>query len=1105
MKKILIANRGEIAIRIMRAAKDLDIHSVAVFSTDDSVSRHRIFADSAVGLDGSGPSAYIDIPAIIAAAKSENCDAIHPGYGFLSERSDFAQACVDEGLIFIGPEAKQLALFGDKDTALRLAKECGVPVMPATEGGATLEEIKKFFNKHKDAGIVIKAVGGGGGRGMRIVKNEGEIEELYARCKSESMSAFGVDSVYAERLVNRARHIEVQIVGDGINIVALGERDCTLQRRFQKVVEIAPSPVLKNELRERIIEAAKKIASSVQYKSLGTFEFLVEENENGEQSNFVFIEANPRIQVEHTITEQVTGIDLVALQIGIAQGYSFDKLGIDPANPPKPKGFAIQVRVTAETTDINGIARPAYGSLERFDPPTGPDVRVDSHAYSGYAPSPAFDTLLAKLIVSSQTANFEKVVRILRRSLAEFRIEGIQTNIYLLSALVGRDDFELQKNHTRYLESILPELISQASVIEIAQSLKNQPISDQSDLELSRDTAQKIIIEDIVDGNIACRAPLSGRVVDVCVQKNDLILKGQTIAVIEAMKMEHSIYAECNSHVVDIKIHKGDQATEGQVLLILEEIFDDLDSETESEKVDLNSIRPDLQAVMDRHAFIYDEARPDAVAKRRSRGQRTARENLTDLCDENSFIEYGALVVAAQSSRRTKEDLIVNTPADGIVTGIGNINGSMFGYERSLSAVMAYDATVLAGTQGKRNHIKTDRLVDRALRDEMPLVLFAEGGGGRPGDVDFPFVSGLYQPSFAAFSELSGEVPLIGIVSGRCFAGNAAFLGVCDVIIADKNSNIGMAGPAMIEGGGLGIFKPEQVGPASVQFKNGVIDILVANEAEAVAMAKHYLSMFQGRVKDWTAPNPLELRHVVPENRLRVYDSRKVIEGIADVGSVLILRAGFGHGIHTALARIEGQPVGIIANNPLHLGGAIDADAADKAARFMRLCDVHGLPIISLIDTPGFMVGPDEEAKAQVRHVSRMFVTAAKLRVAILAIALRKGYGLGAMAMAGGSFRSTSCSVSWPSGEFGPMGLEGSIQLGFKKELNSVPEGPERKALYEELVAKAYERGHAMNVASTTEIDAVIDPAATRSWIRQSIASAALRSGRPLRAFIDTW
>ncbi|MDH0899875.1 carbamoyl-phosphate synthase large subunit [Comamonas aquatica] len=1105
MKRILVANRGEIAIRVLRAARDMGIQSVAVYSSDDANSQHRILADAAVALAGSGPAAYIDIDAIIAAARSQDCDAIHPGYGFLSERSDFAQACAAAGMVFIGPAMEHLALFGDKGAALQLAKECEVPVMPATHGGATLAEIQQFFDDQGGVGIVIKAVGGGGGRGMRVVKTQAEIPELYARCRSEAMSAFGVDALYAERLVNRARHIEVQIAGDGVSVVALGDRDCTLQRRFQKVVEIAPSPVLTADLRARILAAARKLASRVKYQSLGTFEFLVEEDEQGKQTDFVFIEANPRLQVEHTITEQVTGIDLVALQIGLAQGRSLESLGIDPRNPPQLKGYAIQVRVTAESTDAAGMARPAHGRLERFDPPAGPDVRVDTHAYSGYSPAPAFDTLLAKLIVSSPSADFASVVRRLRRSLAEFRITGVPTNIHLLRALVGREDFEKQHNHTRYLETILPELVSAAALLKTQQEAKDALVGEMGRQASAPAVTREVVREQLDDGQIASYAPLSGRIVEVSVGVNESVRQGQPIAVIEAMKMEHSIVADFNGRVLEVRVIKGEQTAEGDVLVVLEPEGSSAGAASEALAVDLDVVRPDLQAVLDRHAFLYDAARPDAVAKRRSRGQRTARENLADLCDDGSFVEYGALVVAAQASRRTKEDLIANTPADGIVTGIANINGAEFGYERSLSAVMAYDATVLAGTQGKRNHIKTDRLVERARRDELPLVLFAEGGGGRPGDVDFPFVSGLYQPSFAALAELSGEVPLVGIVSGRCFAGNAAFLGVCDVIIADKSSNIGMAGPAMIEGGGLGIFKPEQVGPAPLQFANGVIDILVENEAQAVVAAKHYLSMFQGRVQDWSAPNPLALRHVVPENRLRVYDSRKAIEGIADVGSVLMLRSGFGHGMHTALARVEGQPVGIIANNPQHLGGAIDADAADKAARFMNLCDVHGLPIITLIDTPGFMVGPDEEAKAQVRHVSRMFVTAAKLRVAILAIALRKGYGLGAMAMAGGGFRSSSCAVSWPTGEFGPMGLEGSIQLGFKKELESVPDGPQRRALYDQLVARAYERGHAINVASTAEIDAVIDPAETRTWIRQGIASASLRAGRARRSFVDTW
>ncbi|GJG95433.1 carboxyl transferase domain-containing protein [Cupriavidus pauculus] len=1104
MKKLLIANRGEIALRVLRAARDLDLGTVAVYAQDDASALHRILADEAVALEGSGPAAYIDIAGIVAAAKATGCDAVHPGYGFLSERADFAQACADAGIRFIGPTVEHLALFGDKGRALELAVQSDVPVMPSTPGGASLDAITAFFDAQAGAGVVIKAVGGGGGRGMRVVRRREDLAEAYARCRSEAASAFGIDALYAERLVVRARHIEVQIAGDGTDVVALGERDCTLQRRFQKLVEIAPSPVLKPQLRDQIIKCALRLARRVHYRSLGTFEFLVEESDTGEQKGFVFIEANPRLQVEHTITEQVTGVDLVALQIGLAAGRTLADLGLDPAAPPQPRGFAVQVRVNAEMTDAQGLARPAHGRLERFDAPTGPDVRVDSHAYAGYEPSPNFDTLLAKLIVSSAAPTFAAAVRRVQRSLSEFRIAGVPTNLNLLRALVQREDFLKQDVHTRHFEAILPELVAAAETLAEAGRAQDALLGGTARPAAHAPRAVEPE-EEVEQGLVAVRAPLTGRVVEISVQLNDMVKPGQTVAVLDAMKMEHTILAECGGRVVDLRVEKNVLASENQILIVLEAAESTGEALDAAHAHDPHAIRADLQRVIDRHAFLHDETRPDAVARRRSRGQRTARENIADLCDADTFVEYGGLALAAQASRRTKDDLIANAPADGLITGIGNVNTDLVGKDRARSAVMAYDATVMAGTQGKRNHIKTDRIVEVALRDELPLVLFGEGGGGRPGDVDYPSVSGLYQPSFAAFAELSGQVPVVGIVSGRCFAGNAAFIGCCDVIIADKSVNIGMAGPAMIEGGGLGVYRPEDVGPAPVQFANGVIDILVENEAEATRAAKHYLSMFQGRVAHWSAPDPLALRHVVPENRLRVYDTRKAIEGIADVDSVLMLRGGFGSGIHTALARVEGQPVGIMANNPYHLGGAIDADAADKASRFMQLCDAHGLPIISLIDTPGFMVGPEVEAHAQVRHVSRMFLTAAKLRVALLAVTLRKGYGLGAMAMAGGGFRSASFTVSWPTGEFGPMGLEGAVRLGFKKELEAVADGPERNALFDKLVAQSYERGHAINTAAAVEIDAVIDPAETRKWIAQGIASADVRRGRARRGFVDAW
>jgi acetyl-CoA carboxylase carboxyltransferase component len=605
-------------------------------------------------------------------------------------------------------------------------------------------------------------------------------------------------------------------------------------------------------------------------------------------------------------------------------------------------------------------------------------------------------------------------------------------------------------------------------------------------------------------------SPLQASVVQWLVQPGQTVAAGDVLVILEAMKMEHEVRAPAAGRVTHLCFAVGELVQEKEMLLNWERVAQntrgleaDLASKTAPQPVPVEApaaastdVRVDLQALRDRQAFTADASRPEALAKRHAQGLRSARENIADLCDPGSFIEYGALAVAAQRSRRSEQDLIQNTPADGMVTGIGVVNGQR-------TVVMAYDATVLAGTQGMRNHQKTDRMLGIALQHKLPVVLFAEGGGGRPGDVDMPIVAGLHVTTFASFARLNGQVPVVGIAAGRCFAGNAALLGCSDVVIATRASNIGMGGPAMVEGGGLGSFKPEQIGPSSVQHANGVIDVLVDDEAQAVAAARLYLSFFQGTSNPWTAPDGAALRDVVPENRLRVYDTRAALLGLADIGSVLELRTGFGLGIHTALARIDGRPVGVLANNPTHLGGAIDADAADKAARFMQLCNAHGLPIISLVDTPGFMVGPDTEATAQVRHVSRMFIAAAHLRVPYLSVVLRKGYGLGAMAMTAGGFHSPLAIAAWPTGEFGAMGLEGAVRLGFKKELEAVPEGAEREALFQTLLAKQYAAGSGLNMAATLEIDAVIDPAETRAWLLAGLEAGKVGvAGGPA---IDSW
>jgi acetyl-CoA carboxylase carboxyltransferase component len=574
---------------------------------------------------------------------------------------------------------------------------------------------------------------------------------------------------------------------------------------------------------------------------------------------------------------------------------------------------------------------------------------------------------------------------------------------------------------------------------------------------------------------------------------------GAEVAVVESMKMEHAVVAPEAGTLAEVLVAPGDLVQAGQRLAVLVPGATPEPAAVEAEE-HRGGERADLAVVRARHAVGLDAARPEAVARRRRTGQRTARENLDHLLDPGSFVEYGPLVIAAQRRRRELQDLIERTPADGLVGGIGTVAGQPV-------VVMSYDYTVLAGTQGLQNHRKKDRLFEVAERQRLPVVLLAEGGGGRPGDTDGVGVSGLDCMAFHLFARLSGLVPLVGITSGRCFAGNAALLGCCDVVIATEGSNIGMGGPAMVEGGGLGVFAPEALGPMDVQVPNGVVDVLVADEAAAVEAAQRYLGYFQGPTVGWTAPDPERARNVVPENRLAVYDVHAAVDALADVGSVLELRTAFGPGMLTALARVEGRPLGLIANNPLHLAGAIDADGADKAARFMQLCDAFDVPIVFLCDTPGIMVGPEAEETALVRHVSRLFVTGANLTVPTGTIILRKGYGLGAQAMAGGSFKAPLFCVAWPTGELGGMGLEGAVRLGYRKELDAIEDPAERERAFAEMVERMYAHGQAVNAASHFEIDDVIDPADSRRWIATALGTSPAperRTGKK-RPNIDAW
>ncbi len=1082
--KLLVANRGEIAIRIIETAAEMGIATVAVFAADDHLSAHVARAGTAVPLTGSGPAAYLDIGSLLAAARLSGADAVHPGYGFLSESAAFARACAEAGLTFVGPSADTLSLFGDKVQARALAQRLGVAVPAGIAGPATPGQMQQFRDA-LPAGrrMVIKAMHGGGGRGMALIDHASDISAAHARCTREALSAFGDGGLYAESYLEEARHIEVQLLGDGSgNAIHLWDRECSLQRRRQKLIEWAPAHLVP-AVRSRLLDASLAMAKDARLTSLATCEFLV--TPSGE---WAFIEANPRLQVEHTVTEEVTGLDLVRLQLLIAGGATLASLGLDQQAIGDPAGTAIEARINLERQGADGRIHPATGTLTRYRPPAGRRLRVDGCGRDGLEISPRYDSLIAKLVVQVpqpvEDGGLAAAAVKAERALARFALEGVASNIPQLQALLSRPEVQAGAVDTGFIDRIAAELPGQ------------QPDDAPSDAPpISGAAATNSIV-----------APVTGVIAALGASEQAEVAAGQELAVIEAMKMHHGLPAPSPGVIRQWLVQPGDNVSEGQPLAIWESLAGtDGAAATVAAAPDPDHIRPDLAELQERRRLTTDSARPQAVARRRRTGQLTARENLANLFDPESFVEYGGLALAARSGRASPEELIAQSPADGMVMGIGTIHADRVGRDHARVAAMAYDYSVFAGTQGARNHLKTDRLAELAARWRLPLVMFAEGGGGRPGDTE----GGGFIRAFELLPKLSGKVPLVGVVSGRCFAGNAAFLACSDVIIATRGTTIGMGGPAMIEGGGLGVFRPEEVGPVEMHATTGVVDLLVDDEAEAARAARRYLSYFQGPRSDWECADQRLLRHAIPENRLRIYDIRKLIDTLADSGSVLELRRDFGRAMVTALARIEGRPVGIIANNPAVIGGAIDSDAADKAARFMQICEAFGLPLLSLSDTPGIMVGPEVEKTALVRHAARMFLTGANLSVPILSVVLRKSYGLGAIAMTGGSYQASMFAVSWPTGEFGGMGLEGAVRLGYRKELEAIADPVARQAWFDDMVARHYAHGKAITTASHYAIDDVIDPCDTRRWIVAALEAVPKRqqpsAEAPPPRWIDSW
>ena len=1136
--KCLIANRGEIAIRVARAAAGLNIQTASIYAKEDALSLHtrqttESYEVSTTKENASPVDAYLDIEAIITIAKSCGADAIHPGYGFLSENANFVKRCEEENIKFIGPSSATIALFGSKVAARKLAQSCDVPVVPGSKDVfSSGEAVRDFINSSDNPvsyPVMLKASGGGGGRGMRIVDGEKDIISSFDSCMREAMTAFGSGDIFVEQYVKDPRHIEVQVLADASgNTVHLFERDCSVQLRNQKVIEIAPAPNFPQEIRSRMLQDAIKLVKAANYVNAGTVEFLY----SPERKEYYFIECNPRIQVEHTVTEQVTGFDLVESQFMIAAGKTLSSLGIEQDHIAT-RGFALQGRVSFQSA----------GTITGYREPNGVGVRVDSCGYNGYNPPTQFDPMFAKLVCWSP-GNFESAVGRLNRSLHDFHIDGLKTNLNSLMKILKHNQFIDDNGNYGARTSLLlnhPELLNTDDAGEDGKTI--QLLQEASGTATTTGTttagsnviiAPKVVVDPPPPGYEYLLSPLNGQVVSFNANVGDIVPIGFDAVILLSMKMENVVKIAVQGRVTEIKAKVNQVVDVGEPLLLIELVDGEVDT-GDAVVEDPTRIRPDLENVLYLQSLASDEARAKndpaftrRLQRRYDRGYRSARENVNDLVDEGTFVEYGRLRIAGQRKRLPLDVLRKTTPADGIITGIGCINGELFGEgnkELTRCGVLSYDYLVLAGTQGGHGHHKTDRVLELCEQQMLPIVFFCEGGGGRPGDTDPSPAggagAGLSVRTFATFGGLSGLIPIVGLTSGYCFAGNAALLGCCDVIIATKGSNIGMGGPAMIEFGGLGVFKPTEIGGLDVQIPNGVVDVLVENETEAVRVAKKYLSYFQGSFLPMSAcitsyGNQLLLRGAVPENRLRVYDMANIINLIADTNSVLYLRPNFGIGMYTALTRIAGRPVGILANNPNHLGGAIDADASTKGARFLELCDAYDIPILNLIDCPGFMVGPESEKEACVRRFGRMFVVYSSITVPFFSVIIRKAYGLGAQAMTGGRMMGKEgFCISWPTGEFGGMGLEGAVRLGYPRELAKAKEegGVEaEQALFDKLVAQSYERGSALNNLLQGDLDDVIDPADTRKWVIMGLQSNPQpqhfkfrRRGKKKRPVVSAW
>lgn len=1069
---VLIANRGEIAIRIIRGIHEIGGKAIAVHPADDADSLHVRTADEAVQLPGVGTAAYLDIDAVVGAALSGGAQAIHPGYGFLSENAAFARRCSEAGIVFIGPTPETLDLFGDKARARDYAIECDVPVLPGTSEATSLTDAETFADRH--GAVMIKALAGGGGRGMRAVVETADLRDAYAEASAEALHSFGKGEVYVEKLLTAPQHIEVQILGDGTGaVVALGERDCSIQRRHQKLVEVAPSPWLSAPLRKSLVEAATSLAEGISYAGLGTFEFLVEGDE------FWFMEANPRVQVEHTVTEEVTGIDLIAAHLAVAGGATLADLGLTEA--PSPRGVAIQVRVNAETLGPDGAPVPSAGVLRRFEMPSGPGVRVDTYGYQGYRTNPRYDSLLAKVIAHG--ADLSRACARAEGALEELEIDGVATNADLLHGIVSSQRFRTIQWDTGFIAANIEQLIT--------HTRPSAATPEETDHAKARDHL------DVPPDALTITASMPGIVLSVKVADGTVVGAGHPVAVIEAMKMEVVLRSETTMRIDTVLTRVGDLIDAGTILAYgrpTDAEVAAIDPEDSSED---DNWANELAEIERRRQAAQEMGGPDKVARQHANGKLDARQRISALADTGSFSEIGALTGFTPRADRSDEPEFTPT---NFVTGTAMIDGRKV-------VLGVDDFTLRAGSGDAAIHEKqifSERYANEMRLPVVRLLDGASGGGSVKMITEAGFTYVPVNPGWDAVIDNMSVVPVVSASLGPTVGLGAARMVMSHLaILVEGLGQMFTAGPPIVLGGTGEDLTKEELGGAQIHRHNGAIERIVPDEVAAFAVIRQFLSYLPRSVFELppvtSTPDPADRREelllgAVPRNPRHAYDVTSILEAVFDAQSVFRY-AEYGGGTVTALARLDGHPVGVIAADP-EQGATMSTEGALAVTRLVDLCETFHLPIVSLTDQAGMTIGSAAEKDATIRHGARAITAVYQAQVPQAELIIRRVFGVGGAGII--NRHRASRSWAWPSGAWGSLPSRGGIEAAFRSQIEQA-EDPAREL--ERLTEEVEAVSSPLRTAERFGVQDIIDPRESRpllcDWVRDAYRLLPDKVGRP--------